>query len=456
MERYNRYKNTSNKTIYATHNNTVVIIDKDAYIKVNQLSDNESLDKSDYTIDSILEEHNISIDLDKWTGSFEDDGNMNDFSLSEYIKSIDNGVDEVKMETVLGNGKMETLIPDEHYNKQRGLTEEAIKEAIKSVVEDNVIRVKIQSDTEESKGESKEIITENIQLEKECYTKEDFNTKIILPTGVKVDDLIEILKIKHFLLFAAPPGTGKTTTAIALANTILGETNSDRLKIVSFNQSTEYSDMVSGLRQNKDGLWSIENGVLKECCDTAYDDPDNKYIIIIDEINRGNTEAILGEYITAMSQIGQPIVSNTGNTLIMPSNLYIIATMNTADSSITKLDTATRDRFAIFSMKAKEFNAREIKGEEIEPSLEEAINLVIEKILEINKILERDIFKRDENILGMRQLYTDYDTIYGLSLVFKMCIKPQIECAKQNLSDDAKGKIDKIVQEVIYKLDEQM
>lgn len=329
----------------------------------------------------------------------------------------------------------ETTIPQEHYT--------ATGEAVANAIFGQALRVEIMhlDDEEETLDE----ITSSV--EKVPYTADDFNKEITLPDSITLSELEAVLKIKHFLLFTAPPGTGKTTTAIALANTILGEKGSDRLTLMSFNQATEYSDIVSGLRQDRNGIWKNVNGIIKNVCTQAEKDSEHKYIIVLDEINRGNTLAALGEYLTAMSKIGEKVVCNTGEIITMPTNVYIIATMNTIDSSVTRLDSALRDRFAMVEMKATEFTVESIRGnKETTAELKEAIKLVIEYIKNINKILAKDINKGSENQLGMRQLYTDYNTVDELILVVKTCIKPQIDAMSINLDDkDINGKGESIV-----------
>jgi len=80
----------------------------------------------------------------------------------------------------------------------------------------------------------------------------------------------------------------------------------------------------------------------------------NKYVLIIDEINRANLPAVLGELIYALEYRDEKVESmyavDGDNGLILPPNLYIIGTMNTADRSVGQIDYAIRRRFAFVDM----------------------------------------------------------------------------------------------------------
>jgi len=130
-------------------------------------------------------------------------------------------------------------------------------------------------------------------------------------------------------------------------------------KTVTFHQTFSYEEFMEGIKAKptEDGtgvVYDVEDGIFKEFCETATDDPKNKYIMIIDEINRGNISKIFGELITIIEKDKREdkkiTLAYSKKEFSVPKNVLIIGTMNTADQSLTHLDAALKRRFTMMEI----------------------------------------------------------------------------------------------------------
>lgn len=205
-----------------------------------------------------------------------------------------------------------------------------------------------------------------------------------LQSGLGIDyQRSERLGFGKQIIFYGPPGTGKTRAAKIEAAKIAGiefskvdeeiEKTDGRIKLVQFHPAYSYFDFVEGIEAGEEGF-KLKDKVFKEFADKAdralnanktqdsnVDDTgteasdkkiiedNNNYVLIIDEINRANMASVFGELLYALEYRGKKI-STSGSTLVVPDNLYIIGTMNTADVSIAGIDYAVRRRFDFIKM----------------------------------------------------------------------------------------------------------
>ncbi len=172
---------------------------------------------------------------------------------------------------------------------------------------------------------------------------------------------------------------------------------------ITFHQSYSYEEFIEGIRPNLDDTenlrYELVTGLFKSICDKAIRDQDNNYVLIIDEINRGNVSKIFGELITLIEPtkrlFAEPSEKPTEVMLpysktyfSVPKNVYLVGTMNTADRSITNLDTALRRRFSfkefppiptILSKQVIKRNNNDIKLENILNIINQRIEYLLDK-----------------------------------------------------------------------------
>ena len=167
-------------------------------------------------------------------------------------------------------------------------------------------------------------------------------------------DEAELAKIRDLLweqkqiIFYGPPGTGKTFLAQALARHLSVD---GAVKLVQFHPSYTYEDFFEGFRPEPGGsgtlTFTLRAGPFRDFAEVAKANPSTPYILIIDEINRANLAKVFGELYFLLEYRDQPVSLqySPDKEFTLPENLFIIGTMNTADRSIARIDTAMRRRF---------------------------------------------------------------------------------------------------------------
>jgi len=183
------------------------------------------------------------------------------------------------------------------------------------------------------------------------YTKDNFLTDVYM-TPERFDALVSLLENKRNVILQGAPGVGKTFAARRLAYAILGEKDENRVEFIQFHQSYSYEDFIMGYKPQGEGF-KLKEGIFYRFCIKANKQPEEKYFLIIDEINRGNLSKIFGELLMLIEKDyrGEMVaLAYNGEKFTVPNNLYIIGMMNTADRSLAMIDYALRRRFSFFEM----------------------------------------------------------------------------------------------------------
>ena len=235
------------------------------------------------------------------------------------------------------------------------------------------------------------------EVEESNYSGKEYNFM-----SEKEISLIEkLLKYNKNIILEGVPGVGKTYIARKIANEItFGK--EENVKLIQFHQSYAYEDFVQGLRPTENGTFEPVDGILKVICDKAKEDIDNNYVLIIDEINRGNISKIFGETFMLIEKdkriTKKEILENKNSKYAVnlpykreekfdiPENVYFIGTMNTMDKSIALMDFALRRRFEVYEIKPcfEDEEGNSIFGEYLKEVGNKKLIKLVDKIKAIN------------------------------------------------------------------------
>jgi len=207
------------------------------------------------------------------------------------------------------------------------------------------------------------------------------------------------LRTKKNIILQGPPGVGKTFVCKRLAYALLGEQARDRFQMVQFHQSYSYEDFIQGFRPTGQGGFRLKNGLFHEFCALAKDDPGNKYVFAIDEINRGNLSKVFGEVMMLMepdkrgAEWAIPLAysESSADVFYVPENVYLIGLMNTADRSLAMVDYALMRRFSFVDLEPQ-FDSEQFRAHLEEKGADSAFTeMVIRRLTELNAQIAEDV-----------------------------------------------------------------
>jgi 5-methylcytosine-specific restriction protein B len=162
--------------------------------------------------------------------------------------------------------------------------------------------------------------------------------------------IADLLWEKKQIILYGPPGTGKTWLARKLARHLTNDMDG-AVRLIQFHPSYTYEDFFEGFRPLPGGggslSFELRPGPFRDFAESAEDDSSTPYILVIDEINRANLAKVFGELYFLLEYRDESIrlQYSPNKPFRLPPNLFIIGTMNTADRSIAKIDSAMRRRF---------------------------------------------------------------------------------------------------------------
>lgn len=241
-----------------------------------------------------------------------------------------------------------------------------------------------------------------------------------------LQEMIELLQVRQQIVFYGPPGTGKTHVARELARHLVGADDPSRSRLVQFHPSYAYEDFFEGFRPAEGGSFVLTPGPLRDLAAAALAAPGEPFVLIIDEMNRANLAKVFGELYFLLEYRDQSIRLQYRPTdaFRLPSNLFLIGTMNTADRSIALVDAAIRRRFAFVELHPDTEPVRDLLG-----SFLTANHRATEPLVGLLRALNAQIEEADRDLrIGPTYLMrSDVARPGGLERVWRYDLLPLLE-----------------------------
>ena len=322
-------------------------------------------------------------------------------------------------------------------------------------------------DTEQDKNEKRETLAK-------------FLFYVSLADNVRKDATTMLGHGNHAIILYGPPGTGKTFQAKQIACQMLGiefdpqkepkweienergswsyrradneEAEDDGMyKVIQFHPNYTYQDFIGGIFPNTDGNGRItyekKEGIFQILCKLAQKNDKKKFILIVDEINRANLSAVFGELMYCLEYRGKSLDIPLFGSFSIPSNIYIIGTMNNTDKSLIGFDLALRRRFGFIkvmpdmdvleSLSIDMPNELATRANELNQALKDKLGLSEDKQIGHAYFMKIKDFVQDQD--GLYKL-----TCYALEQLWDYHISPLLEEYLGMEFDDKQAEINEL------------
>lgn len=259
------------------------------------------------------------------------------------------------------------------------------------------------------------------------YKRKFMNKK----ANISIEKTCQLLEKNFQIILSGPPGTSKSYTAEAVAMKLTN--NSSSILKIQFHPQYSYQDFLGGFIVNGDKV-EPNKGVFLRFLEKVMKDEENTYILIIDEINRANVSSVFGELIQCLDRNYSlsSIIAGEEITLNIPKNLYIIATMNTADRTLGSIDFALKRRFIDIYIAPNEDELVDKTETECNISLADFLKKINENLritLRNNELVVGQTIFYSEDVFHENKFYWDNNNLEDvfnykiLSIVEEYCNK---------------------------------
>lgn len=273
----------------------------------------------------------------------------------------------------------------------------------------------------------------NEPLHSQAYTIDEAAEDLFL-TRSAIEEYLGIWGRKKNLILQGAPGVGKSFVARRLAYLLCGTKNDNFIQTVQFHQSYSYEDFVQGFRPSSDGGFARKDGVFIEFRNRALADPEQKFVLIIDEINRGNLSKIFGELMLLIEPDKRgpewrtriTYADDADGDFFVPDNLYLLGMMNTADRSLSLVDYALRRRFSFVTI-APQFESPRYKSHLIEKGVsDEVCNRIISRMSDLNETVALDRINLGPGFRIGHSFFTPNQRVDDSEAWYRMIVETEI------------------------------